>query len=256
MKFQMRWVFFIVISAFAAACSSSPVEVKEVDSFQEEGASAAQEIFNTKGNNASSAVESESQWVECEVFETLETDRYSYLHVVQNGGDTAWVATRKADFVKGGVYRYRNGLLKTNYYSTEFDRTFDRILLVSEIQGRGMPSGTRKSESTSTQSTPTTQSTPVEGSMPIADVVENAGALSGKNVQISGEVVKVNPNIMGRNWIHLQDGTLNSFDFVVTSDAVVPVGHTVTFRGVLQTDRDFGSGYSYDIILEQGILVQ
>lgn len=113
MKFQMRWVFFIVISAFAAACSSSPVEVKEVDSSQEEGASAAQEIFNTKGNNASSAAESESQWVECEVFETLETDRYSYLHVVQNGGDTAWVATRKADFVKGGVYRYRNGLLKT-----------------------------------------------------------------------------------------------------------------------------------------------
>ena len=92
--------------------------------------------------------------------------------------------------------------------------------------------------------------------MPIADVVENAGALSGKNVQISGEVVKVNPNIMGRNWIHLQDGSLNSFDFVVTSDAVVPVGHTVTFLGVLQTDRDFGSGDSYDIILEQGILVQ
>jgi len=61
---------------------------------------------------------------------------------------------------------------------------------------------------------------------------------------------------MGRNWIHVQDGTLNSFDFVVTSDAVVPVGYTVTFRGVLQTVRDFGSGYSYDIILEQGILVQ
>jgi hypothetical protein len=57
---------------------------------------------------------------------------------------------------------------------------------------------------------------------------------------------------MNRNWIHLQDGSRNAFDFVVTTAQPLPVGHTVTLEGVLSVDRDFGAGYKYDVILENG----
>lgn len=247
------FAYLVFAALVTAACTSKPVKVEAVDSPAGNTAPAS-EIF--QGGSAAPRVNnSDASWTQCEVFETLETERYSYLHVIGENGDTAWVATRKADFQKGGVYRYRNALLKTNYYSTEFDRTFDRIYLVSEIQGRGASPNSNVFKNP--EAAPKTSGqAPVAGSTPIAEIVQNASDWSGKTVQVSGEVVKVNPNIMGRNWIHLQDGSMNSFDFVITSEQMVPVGHSVTFKGVLQTDRDFGSGYAYDIILEQGTLVQ
>ena len=60
---------------------------------------------------------------------------------------------------------------------------------------------------------------------------------------------------MDRNWIHLKDGSKDNYDFVVTSDIAIPVGHTITFKGKLILNKDFGAGYKYDIILVDGVLV-
>jgi hypothetical protein len=64
--------------------------------------------------------------------------------------------------------------------------------------------------------------------------------------------MKVSDNILGRNWIHLQDGTGDalSHDLTITSKATAEVGATVTARGILAINRDFGAGYKYDVILE------
>jgi hypothetical protein len=57
---------------------------------------------------------------------------------------------------------------------------------------------------------------------------------------------------MGKNWIHLQDGTGDngSNDLTVTTDSTVNVGDTVLVSGVLNTDKDFGYGYQYAVIVE------
>ena len=61
---------------------------------------------------------------------------------------------------------------------------------------------------------------------------------------------------MGRNWIHLQDGTgnpeSNTHDLVVTtSQEPAADWDIITIEGVLAADKDFGSGYSYAAIIEE-----
>lgn len=67
--------------------------------------------------------------------------------------------------------------------------------------------------------------------------------------------MKVSSGIMGRNWLHIQDGSGNqkdgSNDLVVTSKDLAAVGDIVTVSGTLRKDKDFGSGYKYDVIVEQ-----
>jgi hypothetical protein len=73
-------------------------------------------------------------------------------------------------------------------------------------------------------------------------------------------VVKVNNQILERNWIHLQDGSGSAaertHDLTITTDAVVKLGDVVTFTGVLATGKDIGAGYAYDAIVENGKVVK
>jgi hypothetical protein len=86
--------------------------------------------------------------------------------------------------------------------------------------------------------------------MKIADVVANAKTLEGKEVTIQGEITKVNSRIMGRNWIHLKDGSKDDYDLVVTSKEVMNIGENVTLTCLVALNKDFGAGYTYDLILE------
>ncbi|MDD3789785.1 MAG: hypothetical protein PHO94_13990, partial [Petrimonas sp.] len=49
--------------------------------------------------------------------------------------------------------------------------------------------------------------TNVEGSLKVADLYEQKNQLAGKTVTVEGNVVKVSEAIMGKNWIHIQDGS-------------------------------------------------
>jgi len=91
-----------------------------------------------------------------------------------------------------------------------------------------------------------------EGSKTVEQIYNEKESLNGKTVKVKGEVVKINQNIMNRNWIHLQDGIGDetSFDLVVTSQDVVAVGDIVTAEGIVASDKDFGAGYSYSVLLE------
>ena len=91
-----------------------------------------------------------------------------------------------------------------------------------------------------------------EGILTIADVLKDRKDLAGKGVMVQGEVTKFNPSIMGRNWVHIQDGTDHEgeFELTITTADVVSVGDKVVFTGVLAIDRDFGYGYAYATIIE------
>lgn len=178
------------------------------------------------------------------VHDVLEGDKYWFLESQEMDGTKYWVATAPGNFQPGGTYQFSGGLFKTGYRSEEFDRTFDALYLVAAVTPLGVPAAPAM-----TQATPVE---PAEGATPIAQVVAEAAQRAGQRVRVTGRVTKVNPDIMNRHWIHLQDGSRDDFDFVVTSDQIVPVGHTVTVEGTLSVDRDFGAGYRYDVILENG----
>ncbi len=89
---------------------------------------------------------------------------------------------------------------------------------------------------------------------PIADVWANRKSLAGRTVTVRGKVVKFNGGILGRNWIHLQDGTGKADDqtndLAVTTTDETKVGDTVTVTGTVGIDRDFTAGYQYPVMIE------
>ena len=89
----------------------------------------------------------------------------------------------------------------------------------------------------------------------IAALYQGKAGLAGKTISIQGKVVKVNNGIMGRNWIHLTDGTgdakAKTNDLVITSTQTAEVGDQVTATGVAAINKDFGAGYTYALLIEE-----
>ena len=77
--------------------------------------------------------------------------------------------------------------------------------------------------------------------------------LAGKQVTVTGTVVKVNNGIMRRNFLHIQDGTgtQGTNDLTVTSAQTASKGQKVTITGTVVLDTDFGMGYMYPLLVEK-----
>ena len=96
------------------------------------------------------------------------------------------------------------------------------------------------------------------GAQTVAEVIINRAKLKGEVVVIRGQVVRFNPEILNKNWIHLRDGSGsaadNTNDLLVTTKDQAKVGDIVVVRGVVHTDKDIGSGYSYKVLIEDAAL--
>ncbi len=80
--------------------------------------------------------------------------------------------------------------------------------------------------------------------------------LKGKQVAFKGKVVKVNNNVMKKNFLHIQDGTGKdgTNDITVTSTQTAKEGDVVSIVGKVTLDRDFGAGYLYPLIIEDAVI--
>lgn len=188
------------------------------------------------------------------ILEVLPTVKYVYLRV-KEGQEEFWIATLKTEIEVGENYFYRGGLLKTNFESREHQRVFAKMYLVSSLvkSDHGIQSTSTQIPSKGNEMTAGVTAKDV---IKISDLVADPKKYDGKTIQVRGNCIKVNSNIMGRNWVHIQDGSRDDFDLVITSTSQVPVGHTITMSGKVVLNKDFGSGYKYSIILEEGEFVQ
>ena len=92
-----------------------------------------------------------------------------------------------------------------------------------------------------------------EGGKTVAEVFAEKDALAGKPVTFRGKVVKTNPDIMGKNWLHVRDGSgeEGTNDLTITTAGTLPnVGDTVVVTGNVSLNKDFGMGYAYDVLIE------
>ncbi|MGD9328734.1 MAG: GW dipeptide domain-containing protein [Cyclobacteriaceae bacterium] len=190
------------------------------------------------------------------VEEVLNTEKYSYLNVTENG-EKFWIAIPRMEVEIGGTYHYTDALLKHNFESKEYDRVFETIYLVSDIHAHSDESGASTphgGEDPGTQSQGAIDVEPAEGSIQLTELFSNKEKYKDQTVQVTGKCVKVNKMIMGRNWVHIQDGSGDGLDLTITTTENVQLNEVVTFEGVIALNKDFGAGYKYDIILEQGKL--
>jgi len=89
----------------------------------------------------------------------------------------------------------------------------------------------------------------------VSETYEKAAKLDKKTVVVRGKVVKVSKGIMGKNWVHLRDGSgdagKGTNNLVATTQDAPIVGDVVTATGTLYKDKDFGAGYKYQVIVEE-----
>ena len=92
----------------------------------------------------------------------------------------------------------------------------------------------------------------------VAEIVAKGTELKDKTVVVRGKVVKYTPAVMGKNWVHLRDGTGSASDgtndVLVTTMDETKIGDVVLARGTVRTDVNLGSGYSYKVLVEEAKL--
>jgi len=95
---------------------------------------------------------------------------------------------------------------------------------------------------------------PCSDCITIAKLLADKKSYSGKVIKIKGKVTKFNPSIMEKNWVHIQDGSEfgGDFDLTITTAVQASVGETLTFEGKIVLDKDFGYGYFYKVLMEDG----
>ena len=88
----------------------------------------------------------------------------------------------------------------------------------------------------------------------VEEVVASRKSLKDKTVTIRAQVVKVTNGVLGKNWVHLQDGTgsaeKGTHDILVTTTDAIAVGDVVDAHGTVRIDVTVGPGYAYDVLVE------
>ena len=192
---------------------------------------------------------------------------YTFVQLEQKNGSNIWLATSEIAVKTGSRMSFKPGVQMNGFESKSLKRTFDTIIFsdgvldaqagqTAPVSKPGAAPSSPGSKGVSAHKTVTAPVTRAPGAQ--AYTVEEAFAkrtlLDKKKISIRGKVTKVSNGIMGKNWIHIQDGSGSeakaNHDLVCTSQDKAKVGDMVIVTGTLAKDRDFGSGYSYSVIME------
>lgn len=192
------------------------------------------------------------------VEEVLQATSYTYLKVKADNRDI-WIAVTKREIKVGETVSFAAELEMKNFESKDLQRTFESIYFVSQLADGGAAAPTTLDAPHQMKPTLEKQEISVEpaaGGVTIGDLFSNKDSHADKTVLIKGQVTKVNRAIMGKNWVHIQDGTDSSgkFDLTITTMEEVNVGDIVTFEGKIVLNKDFGAGYAYDVLMEDARL--
>lgn len=191
------------------------------------------------------------------VTEVIQTSNYTYLQVEENS-KKIWLAVVRTDAKPGDSVYFTKAYEMKDFVSKELKRTFPSIFFVEDPSNKLIVTQkpvqqplTPKKVAIKRWSELSVE-TP-KGGITIADLYKNPGNYAGKTVIIRGVAVRYNSQIMNKNWVHIQDGTDYSekFDLTITTMDSLIVGQTATFKGIVALNKDFGSGYAYDVILEE-----
>jgi hypothetical protein len=211
---------------------------------------------------AGPATASANSVVTGEVLEVKGAESYTYLRLKTAQGET-WAAVNKATVAKGAKVTLTNVMTMENFESKELKKTFPSILFGSldgATAGAADPHAGIPKAAAEAKDVKDVKVAKASGAnaFTVADVVGKADKLKDKPVRVQGKVVKYNAGIMGKNWIHLRDGSGSaadgSNDILVTTDANAKLGDVLTASGVVHTNKDFGSGYSYKVLIEDATL--
>lgn len=207
-----------------------------------------------------------------QVLEVQQAGTYTYLRLKTAEGET-WAAVPAAAVKPGALVHIANPMVMEKFESKTLKRSFDKIVFGALDGGgtAGAPAGggatamPRAMHGGGGGAAPAAAAAPIKvdkapgpDGRTVAEVVGGKGRLKDRTVVVRGQVVKVNLGIMGKNWVHLRDGSGSdadgSNDLLVTTQDKAAVGDVVAARGTVRTDVNLGSGYNYPVLMENAAL--
>lgn len=269
MKKQIQIIGLITFALTFIACDKG---VGKIGSNEANSAKAKAKIPSTfKANAAPKEDNSDSLAAVGKVIETMDAASYTYVKLKNEKGEI-WAAGPKTSVKVGDVIRAERAMMMKNFKSNSLNRTFKEILFAgalvkpSSVAGKkqNMPNphqGVGKVNPRVSQQAVAVKKVKKadgENGKTIGEIYNESKTLNGKMIAVRGVVVKATNNIMGKNWIHIQDSTgeatKRTHDLTLTTQDKVKAGDIVLAKGVLAANKDFGSGYRYNVIIEKAKL--
>jgi len=92
----------------------------------------------------------------------------------------------------------------------------------------------------------------------VSDIVSNIQTFDGKTVSVNGKVVKVLRNVLGKDWLHLQDDTGTSavpvqrlIVIMKQTNIDFAKGDILLVNGLITANKDVGSGNVFEVVMEE-----
>lgn len=215
---------------------------------------------------AGSATARQPARIEGKAAEVMNSGGYTYVRI--DGAVKGWVAAPETTVKVGDSVVANDAMPMTNFHSKTLNRTFDVVYFSGSltVNGKAATAGSSASISapaghgSAAPSKPAVDLSnikPAPGGKTVAGIHAAGAAQAGKKVAVRGRVVKYNGGILGKNWLHIRDGsgTEGTNDLTVTTKDTAKVGDLVLVEGVLSANRDFGGGYKYGLIIEDAKIV-
>ncbi len=246
-------------------------------------------VYTTFGSADAEAFAKNTQGTTGTVIETMNSSGYTYM-LIDSGAEKTWVAIPETKIEKGAEVTYISGMVMKNFDSKTLNRTFESIIFSPGLMGEkdvpphgaatddSFASAVKTEQKKADVSAPameasggssgaiapyqeiTVAKAEAVNGYSVDEIFSKAKELNGQKVTLRGVVTKVSANIMGRNWIHLQDGTgnpmQNSHDIVATSSEHPEVNAEITIEGIVAAEKDFGAGYKYAVIIEEAMVIK
>lgn len=211
---------------------------------------------------------------EVKVQEFIHTTQYTYFRVTEGNSEYWMAAPRRESAKKGETLYYSTSYEMLDFKSTELDRTFDKVLFIQDLTdspGSQVHTGTPSQGGQAHMGMPGSQEQPVqinhegpgepegivEEEITIDELLNNRDKYANKIVRLTGKVIKVNPAIMARNWVHItaepDDG--KNYDLTLTTQDEFKIDQVISIEGQVSLNRDFGAGYTYEVIVENAKII-
>lgn len=246
-----RTVFLLLVASAVTACDARIPEGGRipVDQLGKAGA----------GGDAQAATLSGT------VLEQLPAGQYVYLRLKTGSGEV-WAAVNAAPVATGQQVTVVNPMLMQGFESTSLKRTFDAIYFGALASGAASVTAGMNPHADGMQSAPAFDVGTVEkasgaNGRTVAEAWAQKAALDGKTIAVRGVVVKRTEGVMGKTWLHLQDGSgdpaLGTNDLTVaTVSTGVALRETITVTGIVRTNMDIGAGYSFALMVDDATVAR
>jgi hypothetical protein len=268
-----RFIAFILIagiSTFSASCNQNPP-------------TAAPKLDSAPKTTIPAAAPAGPVKLTGKVLETMDSGGYTYV-LLENNNQKTWLAIPLSTITVGETMSFNPGSEMIDFTSKTLNRTFERIIFSPGLASAKADDTTAPAHATSSAAPvadPGEESIPPKApgssgasvapvekievaramgsnAFTVAEIFQKGTELDKQKIVVRGKVVKVTPQVMKKNWIHLQDGTgsadTRSHDLVVTTTEMATVGDLVLVEGTVGCNRDFGFGYSYNLLIEDARL--